>query len=149
MEQSRSRVSQIERNKQFIVESKRHILPDMVVIFFSLLVWIYTLVVVYFFADAILALNHPIPTIIKTWFEMTNRDVVMFLLLVVLAFAIIYLILWSWSQYNRLKYGKLRRRKYPQPSESVDFINLGMIDYEIYNQLQSAKEITLEKNPMK
>jgi hypothetical protein len=149
MEQSRSRVSQIERNKRFIVKSKRHILRDMVVIFFSSLVWVYTLVVVYFFVDAVFSLNHPIPTIIKTWFKMTNRDVVMFLLAVVIGFVIIYLLLWSWSQYNRLKYGKLRRRRYPQPSESVDFIKLGMIDFEIYQQLQNAKEITLEKNPMK
>jgi poly-beta-1,6-N-acetyl-D-glucosamine synthesis protein len=149
MEQSRSRISQIERNKQFIVESKRHILRDLVVVFFSLWVWLYTLIVVYFFVDAVFSLNHPIPNVIKGWFKMTNSDVVMFLLFVVLGFVLVYTLLWSWSLYNRLRYGKLRRRSYPHPSENVDFIKLGMIDYDIYHQLQNAKEITLEKNPMR
>lgn len=149
MDQSRSRVSQIERNKQFIVKSKRHIARDVVVVFASLIVWSYTLVVIYFFVDAILSLNHPVPTMIKSWFKMTNPDVVMFLFYVVISFGVIFMMLWTWSQYNRLKYGKLRRRKYPEPSQSIDFIKLGMIDVEMYEKLQNAKEITLEKNPMK
>jgi poly-beta-1,6-N-acetyl-D-glucosamine synthesis protein len=149
MDQSRSRVSQITRNKQFIVESKRHVLRDLIVVFFSLLVWSYTFVVTYFFVDAILGLNHPIPTILKSWFKMTNQDVIMFLGFVVLSFVIIFILLWTWSQYNRLRYGHLRRRKYPEPSQSIDFIKLGLIDYEIYEKLQNAKEIILEKNPMK
>jgi biofilm PGA synthesis protein PgaD len=120
-----------------------------VVVFASLIVWTYTLVVIYFFVDAILSLNHPVPTMIKSWFKMTNQDVVMFLFYVVISFGVIFMMLWTWSQYNRLKYGKLRRRKYPEPSQSIDFIKLGMIDVEMYEKLQNAKEITLEKNPMK
>jgi cellulose synthase/poly-beta-1,6-N-acetylglucosamine synthase-like glycosyltransferase len=36
---------------------------------YSLIVGSYTLVVIYFFVDAILSLNHPVPTVIKSWLK--------------------------------------------------------------------------------
>jgi hypothetical protein len=149
MEQSRPRISQIERNKQFIVKSKRQWIRDLSVFLFSMIVWGYVLIVIYFFIDVILGLNHPIPMYFKTLFKTTNDDVRWFLTMVLLAYGIIYVLLYSWSRYNKLKYGPLKRRTYPVDTQDVDFIKLGMIDYESYTKLQNAKDITLEKNPMK
>lgn len=149
MEQSRSRISQVERNKQFIVKSKRHLGRDLIVIIFSLIVWVYVVIVFYFFVDAILGLDHAIPLYFKSLFKTTNDDIRWFLMMVLLGFGIIYVLLSIWSKYNKLKYGSLIRRTYPLDSSATDFINLGMIDYELYEQLQNAKDITLEKNPMK
>jgi len=149
MEQSRSRISQVERNKQFIVKSKRHLARELSVLFFSLLVWVYVIIVFYFFVDALFDLDHEIPMYFKTLFRTSSEDVRGFLVMVLLGFGIIYLLLLIWSKYNKLKYGSLSRRIYPEYSGAIDFINLGMIDYELYNQLQNAKDITLEKNPMK
>lgn len=149
MEQSRPRLSQVERNKQFIVKSKRHLGRDISVILFSLIVWVYVIVVIYFFVDVILGLDHPIPMVFKTLFKTTNDDVRWFLMMVLLGFGIIYILLYLWSIYNKRKYGALRRRTYPTDTKDIDFLKLGMIDYELYTQLQNAKDITLEKNPMK
>ena len=149
MDKSRSRLSQKERNKQFIVKSKRNLLRDASVLFFSSLVWIYVLCVIYFFIDVLLELNHTIPSSIKSWFRMSNDDVRSFLLLVLLGFIIIYSLMWTWSKYNKLKYGPLRRRTYPKDSEITDFVKLGMMDFEMIHHLQNSKEITLEKNPLK
>jgi hypothetical protein len=149
MEQSRPRVSQIERNKQFIVKSKRHLGRDLSVILFSMIVWIYVIIVLYFFLDVILGLDHQIPMFFKSLFKTTNDDVRWFLVMVLLGFGVIYVLLFGWSKYNKLKYGPLRRRTYPKDANDTDLINLGMIDYDLFIQLQNTKDITLEKNPMK
>lgn len=149
MEQSRPRLSQKQRNQQFIVQSKRHFLRDLSVILFSSLVWMYVLGVIYFFVDVVIGLNHPIPNLMKSWFRMTNNNVRFFLFSVLIGFVIIYSLLWLWSKYNKRKYGSLRRRTYPKDTQSEDILKLGLMDYDTYHMLQNAKSITLEKNPMK
>lgn len=149
MDKSRSRLSQKQRNQQFIVQSQRHFLRDFSVFVFSSLVWVYVLGVIYFFVDVLMGLDQPLPTLVKSWFKMTNNDVRFFLLSVLIGFVIIYSLLWMWSKYNKLKYGPLRRRTYPQDTQSEDILKLGLMDYETYQMLQNSKDITLEKNPMK
>ncbi|WP_189655236.1 hypothetical protein [Bacillus sp. HNG] len=41
------------------------------------------------------------------------------------------------------------RRKYPQPTTEGELLGLGLIGKDDYDTLQNAKDITLEKNPIR
>lgn len=149
MDQSGQRRSQAERNRQFIIKSHRKWWREAIVVLSSLLVWLYCLSVVYFFADALLGLNHRIPRLLRIIFKMTSEDVRSFSLLVVILFISIFVLLYLWSFYNKKRFGSLERRRYPDPAVREDMLGLDMIEESIYEELQDTKEITFEMNPVK
>ena len=80
---------------------------------------------------------------------MNNSDIKEFLFIGAIIFSIIYTSLIAWSVYNRRKYGKLKRRKYPTDTTREDMLNLNIIDEDIYELLQNNKVIVFEKNPIR
>ena len=147
MEQSRQRDSH-QLNQYFIIKSKRIWWREIIVGLFTLLVWIYCLSVVYFFVDTIFSLNHEYPSLFRIIFKMNSIDIKNFLKLGGVLFIIIYLMLSSWSYYNRRRYGSLTRRKYPGSTTKQDLMNLNMIDEITYEKLQNEKVIIFETNPI-
>ena len=148
MGKSRQRNTQNQLNKSFIVNSKRIWWREAIVGIFTLLVWLYCLTVIYFFIDAVFSLNHKYPLLFKIVFKMTNMDIRNFFKIVGILFILIYLLLSSWSYYNRKRYGNLTRRKYPSLTTKEDLMNLNMIDEITYEKLQNEKIIVFEKSPI-
>ncbi len=148
MDKSGQRLSQREINKKFIINSNRKWWRELILIFSSLMVWIYCLSVVYFFIDALLGLNHSYPRLLRIVLKINSEDVRIFTLLVILLFIIICILLNLWSFYNKQHYGNLKRRKYPPTATKEDMINLNMIDESVYEELQNMKEICFHKNPI-
>lgn len=149
MDQSGQRISQRERNKQFIIKSERKFWREILVFTFTVLVWVYSIAVIYFFADALLSLNHRIPRLLRIIFKMNAEDVRSFTLLGFIIFIAVYILLYGWSYYNKRRFGNLNRRVYPKSATKEDMLELDMIDESIYEELQKMKEITFESNPIR
>lgn len=149
MDKSRQRKYQKQINKSFIIHSKRVWWNELIVGLFTLLVWIYCLTVIALFVDAIFSLNNEYLFLFKIIFKMNNSDIKEFLFIGAIIFSIIYTSLIVWSVYNRRKYGKLKRRKYPTDTTREDMLNLNIIDEDIYELLQNNKVIVFEKNPIR
>ncbi|GEK88371.1 poly-beta-1,6-N-acetyl-D-glucosamine biosynthesis protein PgaD [Alkalibacterium putridalgicola] len=116
---------------------------------FSLLVWVYCLSVVYFFIDALFGLDHRYPALFRIVFKMTSLDVRLFTFWIVLLFLVIYVSLLGWSVYNKRRFGRLKRRRYPKPASREDMLQLEMLDPAVYEELQGMKAITFDLNPIK
>jgi len=149
MEKSRSRNTQIKRNEQYIIPSKRFWLKELLVIVFSALVWLYCLLVVLFFTDAIFGLNLKLPTQIRNIFQMSSAEVRQFTFMIIGLFVLVVIIIYVWSVYNKKRYGKLKRRKQPLNATKNDLLKLDMIDEKTYDLLQKTNYIRLKKNPIK
>jgi len=115
----------------------------------TLLLWVYCGAVVFFYLDALLALNHDFPQLFRTVFKMTNVDVKNFIKLIWCLFCLAFFTLFIWSYYNRRRFGSLTRRHYPSETTKEDLLKLNMIDEETYDKLQNSKVIVFEKNPIK
>ena len=148
MFKSKQRNEQIQLNKSFIIKSDRSWIREAVVGLFTMLVWVYCLNVVYFFVDALFSLNHEFPALFKTIFKMTNNDIWDIIKIGIILLISIYILLTVWGNYNKKKYGSLRRRKYPTPTTEEDLMNLNLIDEITYEELQNERVIVLEKNPV-
>ncbi|NLT11734.1 MAG: hypothetical protein GXY06_04900 [Clostridiaceae bacterium] len=149
MDQSGSRKSQIERNRIFIVKTKKSVFREMVIILLSLVAWTYCLAVTWFFVDSIFAMNQAIPERIRDYFGMDAGTVRRFSALILLLFVLFFLLLLAWSVYNKRKFGSLRRRKYPQKTTEEELLALKMIDRSVFLELQNAKRISFNNNPIK
>jgi len=149
VDQSGSRKSQIERNRIFIVKTKKSVFREMVIILLSLVAWTYCLAVTWFFVDSIFAMNQAIPERIRDYFGMDAGTVRRFSALILLLFVLFFLLLLAWSVYNKRKFGSLRRRKYPQKTTEEELLALKMIDRSVFLELQNAKRISFNNNPIK
>lgn len=136
-------------NEKYLIKSERTWWREITIGFFTLLVWVYSLTVVYFFIDALFSLNHDYPALFRIVFKMSNSEVKGFIVLSIILFTVIFLLLYLWNYYNKRKYGKLNRRKYPKPTTKNDLKNLNMIELSIYQQLQDESVVILEENPIK
>lgn len=149
MDQPGSRKSQIERNKAFIVKTQKSFFRELLIILLSLVAWTYCLAVIWFFVDSIFAMNHSIPEKIRDYFAMDAGAVRRFSALILLLFILFFLLLLAWSIYNKRKFGPLRRRKYPEKTTEDELLALHMIDRGVYHELQNAKRINFNNNPIK
>lgn len=149
MDQPGSRKSQIERNKAFIVKTHRSIFREIAIFLLSLVAWTYCIAVIWFFVDSIFAMNHAIPEKIRDYFGMDAGTVRRFSALILLLFVLFFLLLMAWSIYNKRKFGSLRRRKYPEKTTEEELLDLHMIDRGVYRELQNAKRINFNNNPIK
>lgn len=132
-----------------IIKSKRIWWRELIVGFFTLIVWFYCFTVIYFFIDALFSLNHEYPKLFKIVFKMTNIDIRDFFKIGGMLFILIYLFLSVWSYYNRKKYGGLTRRKCPSLTTKEDLMSLNIIDENVFEKLQNEKVIVLETNPIR
>lgn len=141
--------TQEQLNQSFIIKSKKSWWRECIVGLFTLMVWVYCATVVYFFIDAIFSLNHKYPRLFRISFNMTKNDIQSFFKIGGFMLVLIYLLLWIWIFYNRKRFGKLTRRKYPRPTTKEDLMRLGMIDESVYERLQCERVIVFKTNPIR
>jgi len=106
-------------------------------------------VVVFFYIDGLLSLNHEFLRLFRTVFKITNVDVKNFIKLIWCLFSLTFFTLFIWSYYNRRRYGGLTQHHYPSETTKEDLLKLNMIDEETYDKLQNCKVIIFKKNPIK
>ncbi|PGS55233.1 hypothetical protein COC46_03585 [Bacillus sp. AFS041924] len=80
---------------------------------------------------------------------MTNHDIRLFILFVMLLWIVFYFGLLGWKFYNLRRLGALNRRKYPKYTTKEDLLNLKLMSEEDYIKLQNSKVIIFEKNPIR
>lgn len=150
MEFSRSR-NETEQliGQDVLVKTKRSILRSFIEILLTVVFWVYTFVVTWFFTSALLNQNDRYIATLKSALNVTNtdiRDLISFGVLVMIGLSVL---LFVWRTYNKKRYGPLKRRKPPVPTTIEDLNNLGLIDATTIERLQHDKVIIFEKNPVK
>lgn len=137
------------KQNELIIKTKRNWVHEVIIGFFSLLIWIFCLFVIFFFISALFNNNNEYLNVVKMLFKTTNIEIREFIYTVFAIFIACYLGLWFWKYYNTKRFSHLVRRKYPQPTSEEEVLALGLISKEDYDSLQNAKDITLKKNPIR
>lgn len=150
MEFSRSR-NETEQliNQDVLVKTKRSFVRSFIEILLTVVFWIYTLVVSWFFVSALLNQNDRYIATLKSALNVTNEDIrglISFGVLILIGSATL---LFVWRTYNKKRYGPLNRRKMPTPTTLEELNNLGLIEPSTIEMLQHDKVIIFEKNPVK
>ncbi|MCA0981158.1 poly-beta-1,6-N-acetyl-D-glucosamine biosynthesis protein PgaD [Exiguobacterium aestuarii] len=150
MEFSRSR-NETEQliGEDVLVKTKRSFIRSFIEILLTVVFWIYTLVVSWFFVSALLNQNDRYIATLKSALNVTNEDIrglISFGVLILIGLAIL---LFVWRTYNKKRYGPLNRRKTPTPTTLEELNNLGLIEPSTIEMLQQDKVIIFEKNPVK
>ena len=146
---SRQRRKKGSINDQYIIHSQRHILKETIAYLISLVMWVYVATIMVIFISAFIKYDIEQLTNLKTILQVTNEDIRQFSLISLVWFVVGILGLLTWKCYNFKRYGKLNRRKPPMPTTQQEILELGLIEHEIYDQLQNSKVIILETNPIK
>ena len=149
MDKSRQGFKKIEGSSSFIVESNRVWWRELIVLLFSFLIWLYCAVVIYFFVDSVFGLNHDLPSKIRDSFGVSSFEVRWLVGFIVFLFSGIYLLLVSWSLYNKKRFGGLSRRKYPSVTTKEELLGLNLVDDETFESLQEGMFLVFDKNPVK
>ena len=150
MELSRSR-NETEQliGEDVLVKTKRSFVRSFIEILLTVVFWIYTLVVSWFFTSALLNQNDRYIATLKSALNVTNadiRDLISFGVLILIGLATL---LFVWRTYNKKRYGPLNRRKAPKDTTFEDLNNLGLIEPTTIEMLQREKVVVFEKNPVK
>lgn len=150
MEFSRSR-NETEQliGQDVLVKTKRSFVRSFIEILLTVVFWIYTLVVSWFFVSALLNQNDRYIATLKSALNVTNEDIrglISFAVLILIGLATL---LFVWRTYNKKRYGPLNRRKAPTPTTLEELNNLGLIEPSTIEMLQHDKVIIFEKNPVK
>jgi poly-beta-1,6-N-acetyl-D-glucosamine synthesis protein len=133
----------------FIIKSKQNPFKKLLTIILTLVMWIYSIVVFYFFISAVFNENDKYISAVKEALKMTNNDINMFLIIVFLLLIMSFLILLIWRTYNKKKFGKLNRRVYPKNTTKEEMLSLNLISEENFNKLQEQGVLIFEENPIK
>lgn len=150
MEFSRSR-NETEQliGQDVLVKTKRSFVRSFIEILLTVVFWIYTLVVSWFFVSALLNQNDRYIATLKSALNVTNADIRGLISLGVLILIGLATLLFIWRTYNKKRYGPLNRRKTPTPTTLEELNNLGLIEPSTIEMLQQDKVIIFEKNPVK
>lgn len=105
--------------------------------------------VIYFFVDSVFGLNHDLPNKIRDSFGVSSFEVRWLVGFIVFLFSGIYLLLVSWSLYNKKRFGGLSRRKYPSVTTKKELLGLNLVDDESFESLQEGMFLVFDKNPVK
>lgn len=132
-----------------IIRSKRNWVDEGILIFLSLIGWSYCLLVIFFFLSALLNYNGRFISIVKITFKITNKDILSFTLNGFLIWSWFYFGLRIWRQYNTRRFGKLTRRKYPEPTTKEEILSLQFMSKENFEMVQRSKLVVFEKNPIR
>lgn len=133
----------------FIIKSKQNPFKKLLTIMVTLVMWIYSIVVFYFFISAIFNENDKYISALKEALKMTNDDINTFLIIVLSLLIMCFLILFIWRTYNKNKYGSLNRRVYPEDTTKEEMLSLNLISEENFNKLQEQGVLIFEENPIK
>ncbi|UTH13591.1 hypothetical protein [Macrococcus equipercicus] len=137
-----------QRRNDLIVRTKKNPVIETVLFILSILLWFYVLYAVTFFVAAFFNLPVDIVNIVKIILNLKNKDIISFSLSLLYYTLFIFGALYFWGLYNKLRYGRLNRRKYPGPTTEEELMQLDYISHDIYVQLQQAKTITFKQNPI-
>ncbi|WP_411169834.1 poly-beta-1,6-N-acetyl-D-glucosamine biosynthesis protein PgaD [Clostridium sp. MB05] len=133
----------------FIIKSKQNPFKKLLTIILTLVMWIYSIVVFYFFISAVFNENDKYISAVKEALKMTNNDINGFLIIVFLLLIMSFLILIIWRTYNKKKFGKLNRRVYPKNTTKEEMLSLNLISEKNFNKLQEHGVLIFEENPIK
>jgi len=115
----------------------------------STLLWLYVLYAVTFFIAAYFKLPIDIVNILRIVLNLKNNDIINFSASLLYYTLFIFGLFYFWGLYNKLRYGRLNRRKYPGATTTDELLNLNYIQRDVYEELQNAKAITFERNPIR
>lgn len=133
----------------FIIKSKQNPFKKLLTIMVTLVMWIYSIVVFYFFISAVFNENDKYISALKEALKMTNDDINRFLIIVFLLLVMSFLILFIWRTYNKKRFGELNRRVYPKNTTKEEMLSLNLISEENFNKLQEHGVLIFEENPIK
>lgn len=149
MAESGPGLSQIERNNAMIVKTRRSWFREVIIVILTAVAWLYCLGVIYFFVDSLFGLDHRIPRLIRGYFQTDSDDVRKFVFFVALMYVLIFMMLLTWSIYNKRKFGGLKRRKYPPQTTDQEILALGMMDKDVFEKIKTAKRTQFQNNPIR
>ncbi|MFP7494758.1 poly-beta-1,6-N-acetyl-D-glucosamine biosynthesis protein PgaD [Terribacillus saccharophilus] len=138
-----------DQQEQVIILEKQSLPRFIISLLFTLLIWIYSLFVVWFFTSALFDTNDRYSGILKIAFKTTNGEVRKFMLIgvcIFLAFLVYFLL---WRTYNKKRFGNKTRRRQPMPVTVDDLNQLGLVPAETIKKLQTSNYIEFEKNPVR
>lgn len=138
-----------DKQEQVIILEKQSLPRFIVSLLFTLLIWIYSLFVVWFFASALFDTNDRYSGILKIAFMTSNAEVRTFMLIGVCIFLFFLLYFLLWRTYNKKRFGSKTRRKPPMPATVDDLEKLELIPAETIKKLQTSNYIEFEKNPVR
>lgn len=133
----------------FIIKSKQNPFKKLLTIIVTLVMWVYSIVVFYFFISAMFNENDKYISALKEALKMTNYDINRFLIIVFLLLIMSFLILFIWRTYNKKRFGELNRRVYPKNTTKEEMLSLNLISEENFNKLQEHGVLIFEENPIK
>jgi poly-beta-1,6-N-acetyl-D-glucosamine synthesis protein len=137
------------REEQVIILEKQ-LLPRFIIsLIFTLLIWIYSVFVVWFFASAIFNTNDRYSGVLKIVFKTSNAEVRTFMLIGICIFLVFLLYFLFWRTYNKKRFGSKSRRKQPMPVTVDDLEKLELMPLETIKKLQASNYIEFHKNPVR
>lgn len=144
MVKSRSR----QQRERMIIRTKKNPYIEFIMHILSLILWLYVIYAMLFFVSSVIHLPIEIINVVKLILQLRNSDIVSFLQFVGTFTLFITGLLYSWSLYNKLRYGRRKRKKDPGPTTKAAMLSLNYIDEKTFEQLQHAKDITFDTNPL-
>lgn len=136
-------------SSKYIIKTKQNIFTKIVSYMVTLILSIYSILVIYFFVSAIFNFNNEYIGALKISMKITNDYIIRFLMVSALVFSIIFTLLNLWKVYNKTKYGSLNRRTMPLDTTDEDILALGLIGYKDYKRVKNDDFIIFERNPIK
>ena len=134
---------------KFLVKSKQTLISKILSFAFSLFMWFYMLIVLFFFISACFDYNDYSIGLLKTSFNMFNSDIRSFLAVAFILFLLFFISLLAWKYYNKIKFGSLNRRSMQKETTDEEMLGLNLVNSETYEKLKKEKVIVFEKNPIK
>lgn len=137
------------KQSDFIIKSKKNIILELLTILTTMVMWIYSILVVYLFGSALLNHNDKYISTIKIALKVNNQEIRNFMLLSIILFVISFIILFAWRTYNKKQYGNLNRRKPPIPTTDEDMLKLNLMQKDDYLYLKNNKKVVFYSNPIR
>lgn len=144
MEQPRPRYEE----ESFLIVVKRPWLYATIDFIFSMLCWLYSVLVVSFIVSATFGFNNILTRVMNSSFNMINQDIRLFIAAALGVFLLFYALLYLNHVYNKKRFGTLRRRRYPAPASNAELKSLGLMKIEAIEKLQSEDYAVFETNPI-
>ena len=149
MEFTRQRREKRSINEKYIVHSHVSIFTRIVNILVSVIMWAYMFIIIEVFVSACIDYNNDHLRLLKTTLKVTNDKLQQIIIGALIIFAIAFISLFVWKSYNKIRYGKLHRRKMPKPVSDKELLELNLIEPELYYELKAQKVIILERSPIR
>ncbi|MDE0583382.1 hypothetical protein ON064_10085 [Planococcus sp. A6] len=144
MEQPRPRYEE----ESFLIVVKRSWIYASVDFIFSMICWLYSVLVVIVVVSATVGSNNIFTRVMNSSFNMINQDIRLFIATALAVFLLFYALLFINHIYNKKRFGTLRRRRYPAPTSNAELKSLGLMDIEAIEKLQGEDYAVFETNPI-